>query len=198
MQLIASIDAYPPSKRRSSDLEDTNGHVVRVLNEMYSNREVPAGDEDPMAEFILGGWSWRASSFRIWHVNWDPNMKQFQSKAIRPLTHRPGAWFWFAGSKDAVFDARLKLEGMLHASGAPSDAPLDLQPLTIIAKYCQDRTFRDVGGAPQVAKVYQHMNTKQFAVSWKQDPTGPASLHLAGRPLLSYEIAHLPEIKFPQ
>jgi hypothetical protein len=196
-QIISALDAYPPSRRRSADIENANGHIVRVLNEMYANRDVPRGMEDPEAEFIFGGWSWRCARFRLWSIRWSAHTEQFESKLIPPMRGRPGTLCWFAGSQDAVADARIGLERMLHEEGVSPGASLDLQPLALIARTCIQQTYPDVGGAPQVAKVYQHMNTQQFAVSWPTSSGGLLRPHLAGRPLLGYEVAYVPNIALP-
>jgi hypothetical protein len=196
-QIISALDAYPPSRRRSADIEGANGHIVRVLNEMYANRDVPSGLEDPEAEFIFGGWSWRSSRFRLWSIRWSARTAQFESKLIPPMRGRAGTLCWFAGSRDAVADARIDLERMLHEDKVAPDASLDLQPLTLIARTSLRTKHPDVGGAPQVAKVYQHMNTQQFAVSWSTSLGALPRPHLAGRPLLDYEVAHVPNIAVP-
>jgi hypothetical protein len=192
-QLISAIACYPPSVRRSSDLEVAAGHALRVFNEIYSDRrDFPSGgDGGPGADFLLGGWSWRAGKFRLWHIAWSRDAKAFKLNPVRPQKRRPGVLCWFSGSPEAVFDARMSLERTLHSRQWPADQLLDMEPLAIIAEAIRNGEYRDIGGAPQVMKVYRHMNTQQFAVRW---PSGKGDVipHVSGRPLLPYEIAHVP------
>ncbi len=194
--MIQSIAAYPPSVRRSSDLEVAVGHCLRVLDEIYKDRRdfSSDGDPGPGASLTIGGWSWRAGKFRIWHVTWDKASRRFRSRPVRARSSRSGVQCWFAGDADAVHDARLGLDRLLDERELPPDKGLDLEPLELIARAIRSEAYRGVGGAPQVAKVYQHMNTQQFAVQW-QPRGGPSRLYMAGRPLLSYEVAHVPTIR---
>jgi hypothetical protein len=194
LHLQAAIAAYPPSQRRSMDLEDAKGHALRVFNEIYSDRrDFPSdGDPGPESEFILGGWSWRAQRFRIWHLVWEKSSRRWDFRQVSPRRGFADVWVWFAGSADAVRDARLTLDGALRAQRPLSMRSLDMEPLTIIADAIRSEKYRDVGGAPQLTKVYQHMNTQQFAVEWPTEANGTPRPHVGGRPLLPYKVAHLP------
>ncbi|MEV4864103.1 hypothetical protein [Streptomyces ossamyceticus] len=199
MQLVSAISAYPPSRRRSSDLEAAKGHALAVFNEIYSNRrDYPSsGNPGPEADFILAGWSWRAAQFRIWYLAWDSSEEKFKFRAVKPWRKRENVWCWFAGSENAVRDARRSLEIRLAQNGKSADSYLNYEPLEIIAEACFRQNYRDIGGAPQVTKVYQHMNVQQFAVEWPvEGSTEQArSLYLGGRPLLSYEVAFVPVLR---
>lgn len=64
-----------------------------------------------------------------------------------------------------------------------------MEPLEVLRDMCLDSSFVTIGGPPQVAKVYRHLNSQFFAVEW---PPGSGEKTLAGRPLLSYEAVTIP------
>lgn len=196
LHLQSAIAAYPPSQRRSMDLEDAKGHALRVLNEIYADRRDFASDGDlgPESDFILGGWSWRARRFRIWHLTWNASHRRWDCRHVTPRRGSQDVWVWFSGSADAVTDARREFHKMLEDRRNGGQASLDLEPLTIVAEASASGKYRDVGGAPQVIKVYQHMNTQQFAIEWPSNHDDVLRPHVGGRPLLPYEVAHLPLI----
>lgn len=200
LHLQTAISAYPPSQRRSMDIEDAKGHALRVFNEIYSDRrDFPSdGDDGPGAEFILGGWSWRASRFRLWSLKWDVFAREWIFRAIQPRRGAQDVWVWFAGSPEAVEDARISFDQLLKDRQAAGKPSLDLEPLTVIAEAISSGRYRDIGGSPQLLKVYQHMNTQQFAVEWSGPGSNGPKAHVGGRPLLGYEVAHLPLIRRDQ
>lgn len=197
LHLQSAIAAYPPSQRRSMDLEDAKGHALRVFNEIYADKRdfSSVGDPGPESEFILGGWSWRARRFRIWHLTWSTTSRRWDFRQVTPRRGFEDVWVWFSGSADAVRDARVRLDALLETRRSSGQTSLDLEPLSIVAEAIASGRYRDVGGAPQVTKVYQHMNTQQFAVEWPAAADEAPRPHVGGRPLLPYEVAHLPVIQ---
>jgi hypothetical protein len=63
-----------------------------------------------------------------------------------------------------------------------------MEPFEVLREIIREGHFDPVGGAPQVAKVYRHMNSMLFAVEWEGVPS------VVGRPILGYERAFLPVI----
>src|SRR5260370_24497106 len=68
LQAIAAVSQHPRLLSRGMDLYDLKGHLLRVLNSMVTLiQDLPRGaDNRPDTTFLLGGWSWQRSPFRIW------------------------------------------------------------------------------------------------------------------------------------
>lgn len=45
----------------------------------------------------------------------------------------------------------------------------------------------DIGGAPQVLKLYEHLNSRYLGIDWKDPCTGKTNIYVCGRKVLEYE-----------
>ncbi len=66
-----------------------------------------------------------------------------------------------------------------------------MEPLEVLISFITDPAYRAIGGAPQVVKVFQHLNTQSYAIKWPDRDGAP---HFFGRPLLQYEQLDVPII----
>ncbi len=64
---------------------------------------------------------------------------------------------------------------------------INYEPLEMLGQIIRDPSYPTIGGAPQVGKVYQYLQTQLFQVKWAQDDSAQAVCHIAGRPLLPTE-----------
>ncbi len=65
-----------------------------------------------------------------------------------------------------------------------------MEPLEVLRDMIRDSGYDTVGGAPQVVKIYRHMNSEFFGVTWRAQIGSPAAATYGGRPLLDYEKAY--------
>lgn len=82
-----------------------------------------------------------------------------------------------------------KLVRLLRSRGKLPEGDVDMEPFQVLRDIIRDRQFRAVGGPPQLAEVYEHMNTVPFAIYWPDRETGEVSL--LSRPLLLHEVPEL-------
>jgi hypothetical protein len=193
LQTINDIDAFPPSRRRQSDLRVARGHALRVLNQMMTSGDaVSGGLHEPDTEFLFGGWSWEAQKFLLWRFHWSTNDHGFRHE-----TQRPQRWgtVRFIGDRnkedperDLVGVAKQKLYALLDERGRV-DGPLDMEPFEVLVEMLRSRSYETLGGPAQLLKVYRHMNAQFFGVAW---PSAAGPVTLAGRQLLEYEELDIP------
>lgn len=198
MQLNNAIAAFDRSRRGETDLSSVKGHALRVFNDMYADLQhfPPSSDvPDPVTQFTFGGWSWKTSQFRIWHLDWDGSQKAFSFRNVRHYPDLPDAVAWFDGSTEAVWDTHVALERLLRRRTEQGLASrLNMEPLQLLVAAIRSNAYHDVGGAPQVGKVFRHMNTQLVKVEWPHEENEIATF-LAGRPLLPYEAATGPVVR---
>jgi hypothetical protein len=189
LQLYLAIDAHSPSRDRSMDIHEMRGHALNVFNSMRDSVHSYVPEmENPDTSFILGGYSWIRKSFSIWLIHYKEKESRF---AYRPA----GKWIGnfekvvFAGDWAKEAERRLVqlLRGRYRLTADGSEAlGFDMEPFEVIRDILRESKTEDsVGGPPQLAKVYQHMNTRPIAVYWPNRDSGKVSL--LGRPLLEYE-----------
>jgi hypothetical protein len=186
LQSVAAVAQHPRLLGRAMDIEDLKGHLLRVLNGMVSLiHDLPHGtDNKPDAKFLLGGWSWKRSAFKVWQFHYDSNLRQF---AFRPSKRWTGLnrdkMLAFIGDYEPEFKTRLvellKRKRKLETGG------FDMEPLEVLRDMLRQPSFDVIGGAPQVMKVYRNSTWMPYAVFWPSRSAGDVSL--LGRPLLDYE-----------
>jgi hypothetical protein len=189
LQLYLAIDAHSPSKDRSMDIHQMMKHALKVFNSMRDSvHDYAKGMDIPQTSFILGGYSWVRKSFSIWLIHYKVKEMQF---AIRPAEKWIGNFekIVFAGDWAKVCETRLikllRERYKLTSSGSESKG-FNLEPFEVLRDILRESKPEDtIGGPPQIIKVYQHMNTRPFAVYWPNKESKKISL--LGRPLLSYE-----------
>jgi hypothetical protein len=64
-----------------------------------------------------------------------------------------------------------------------------MEPFEVLVEMLRSGNHETIGGPPQLAKVYRHMNTQFFGVSW---PDRRGSTTFIGRELLDYEQLDVP------
>jgi hypothetical protein len=191
LQLSNTIAFYPPSRERRLDINHLRGHTLRLFNQMRGLiTGLPVGQEqpdDPQALFLLGGYLWRFHAFYVWKLEFSGG-EFFYRRVIRGQQTRRSWSVHFAGDTDAVDHANERLGRLLSERSVTPQVGLDMEPFEVLRDIIREETFPSVGGAPQLAKVYRHLNMRFFALPWD------GHLSVAGRPLLPYERAFVPEI----
>jgi hypothetical protein len=190
-QTVNSIASFEPSRERRYDLLEARGHALRVINDMIQRGDAINGPDQPdaTADFLFGGFSAEKGEFRLWRFYFSPTHRVYQAERIRPL--RVGT-FAFIG--DVGRPARRRL-GEMIGEFQGGGGPLDMQPFEVARDLLREGQHDTIGGAPQLAKCYRHMNTEAFAVVWSPDPPRlEPRPTLLGRPLLDYEQLGVPRV----
>jgi len=166
--LINAINNSKRSLDRFQDLVSFKGFVVRCFNDLLDFRsELLENETIPDAEFILGGYSWKQSKFLIWTIHFDKHINSF---TFRPAKY----WRGVQGSRKVMLIgnyvdvAKKQLINLLRDRKKLDVGNLDYEPFEVLANMLKNNTdMPDIGGAPQLLKVYKHMNSVPFAVKWK-------------------------------
>jgi hypothetical protein len=195
LQMTRSIEFYPPSLNRQTDVAVVKGHTIRVFNQMRTLiHDLPTEQtrpDDPAVAFLFGGFSWRKQDFRIWKLHYDAEIDKF---TFRPTNDWSGQTY---GRKNVSFvgdvadDAHDRLVELLRERRKLTSGGFDMEPFEVLRDMIRSRDYPSVGGPPQVAKVYRYMRTQFFAVRW---PNASGIPHALGRPALSYESFDAPVI----
>lgn len=208
LQLVTSISSFPDSRRRILDFDDMKGHAIRVFNYMLSKvrHEVPSGEGDFKSEllkttFLLCGYSWRKTRFRIVRISYCESRGVYvaHNHKVKERT------FVFIGDVDTearvdiAADAKSRLQTLLrekkkyvNQDGRIEGGYLEWEPFEVIRDMITCGEYRTIGGPPQVAKIYPHMNCQQFAVYWPSRVRG--EMTIAGRPAMDYESTDWPRL----
>jgi hypothetical protein len=156
---------------------------------MIRHGDAIEGPELPEAEFVFGGYSAREGRFHLFKFAYSTRSGSFEVERVRD---RHLGQYILIG--DVARQAETRLHLMLRERERPR-GPLDMEPLEVIRDMLRaagpDAT---IGGAPQVAKVHRHMTSEIAAVDWSPDGVQPPTRTVLGRPILDYEVAHIPAL----
>ena len=65
-----------------------------------------------------------------------------------------------------------------------------MEPFEVLRDMIRQETSPYIGGPPQLAKAYQHLNVMRLGVYWPDRESGQIAVN--GRPLLAYEKPYFP------
>ncbi len=108
-----------------------------------------------------------------------------QLKFTRPLKSLHGAVFLGSGRAEAFRRLGRMLPSRKRGGRTQLPRQLGWEPFDILRDVIREGVDVSVGGAPQIVKVYRHMNSMTYAVPWRMG--GNTTITLLGRPLLKYE-----------
>jgi hypothetical protein len=182
LQMVNTVASWDRAANRSQPLEETKGHLVRVLNRMLAElTDVPKElREAPDAFFLLAGFSWKTQKFVIWTLHFDNSIDAF--------TFRPASR-WRGGNSAKVLAlvgdhldvAKERLTELLRQRKLLSSGGLDMEPLEVLTEMIDSQSYPTIGGQVQLVKVYRSLRVVPFVI----ERNGVRSL--LGRPLLDYE-----------
>jgi len=209
LQLDLAIDAYEPARRGGLDISSLRTHMLKLFDRMAqeitsSPRLSASQNVEPEANFLFGGYSWVKKNFELWSVAYRRSENGFVASPAGWVRYHPDAKKWvytnakvtrskwvcakvaFGGDQGSV--ARIRLLDILNDKYKNPDnfQGLDWEPFEVIRDMLRDQRHSEtIGGAPQIVKVYQYMQTAPLAVYWPNRQSGQVVLQ--GRPCLGYE-----------
>ncbi|EOO70351.1 hypothetical protein IIC_04793 [Bacillus cereus VD021] len=195
-QISMSIAAHRKSTLGFMDLHDLKGHLLNVINSLVKSIKF----DDPniieidlvQTEFIFGGYSWVRKKFSIWLFFYDKKQKKFVARSSYKIPNMGDCII--AG--DVKYNGVKALNTLLQQKygqdfGKEEFIGFDMEPFEMVRDLLLNNRgdfgidkHRTIGGAPQIVKVYQHMNTEPVGVYWPNRSGVPT---LLGRRLLGYE-----------
>jgi hypothetical protein len=193
IQVVTATSAYQRSADRALDLCDLRGHVLKILNTAVSEMRTPVKElkmPGRFTEFLFGGFSWIKKRFFIWRISYSPGQRNFCHSPAPQWSHGRAlvlfAGDWRNKAKDRLYRLLVSRKGI--TPGRDTEFTFDWEPFEVLRELLRENAGDDnasIGGPPQLAKVYQHMNAKYIGVYWPSWDSGQISI--AGRPLLGYE-----------
>lgn len=192
LQIKASLDGHEETRDRVIDIVDLKAHIEKSIEGLRTQiQDLPSGDQTHTAfKFLLAGYSWKFSCFRAWTFKYDVLKKEFNAYSMPAGRNE---FSFMSDDRGNEIEAKRRLYGLLHRNGKIPAERLDWQPLQVLLSFIQDPQQEDIGGPPQIIKVYKHANVMPINVLWPEDTWEQGlrirtySINHLGRPLLEYE-----------
>lgn len=196
-QITSYVESFVNLRERIVDFLDVRKKVVRVLNDSL-NFVSDAADpslEIPECSFILAGYSVRKQDYIVNKIVFNTNKKIFEIKAIKKIH---GELFAIIGDKapvSAIAGEVSRIEKKHQGKGFK----LDMIPSEVFFDVLSSGKFHEIGGAPQISKIYPNMNQQHIAVYWPMNKVhDEQSIYLRGRELGDYEALDHPWVFDPE
>lgn len=211
MQAAFSIGQFDNITTRAMPIEDLRGAVLKSINTLNSSisfQNIRAGNPNfemrAETEFIFGGYSWIKKQFKIWKFIFNKQNKKFVCQKFN-FEKNGKPCICMIGDHEAKNAFATELVKVLKRSyGVPfPNSPhgvanlrhfnflhqWDLEPFDALCNLLKNRDKPStVGGAPQMVKVYQYLNSKPIGVFWPElIPASNENRTLLGRKMQSYE-----------
>ena len=179
-QISQSINFHLPLRDRVIDYVPLRTHIVKLINELFSQYKTYHPDlKSPDNEFLLGGYSWFNKSFQIDKIRYVESKRRFEHTNFTKSPDKMS--YAFIGDWSKSFGRMLA--SRVHKEGIQG---LHLEPFELIRDQLRISGEHDtIGGAPQLISVSQHMNSHQTAVYWPDKASG--AVFLGGRKMLPFE-----------
>ncbi|UOV05527.1 hypothetical protein MUU75_01990 [Pseudoxanthomonas mexicana] len=213
---INAIELHRGSSRRQIDLFEAKSVLLNSINAMLSElRDFCVGQdqfEEPDLRLIFGGYSWKKKQFALWKFHFNNGEREFRSAEIAewegmgtnrklvvlgdpnasPSTLRRAARTNGTAvevDEDIEAIAKRALINLLDSRSLRGGSGLNLEPLEVLRDLIRSDSSPYIGGAPQIVKVYQHMNVQPFGIRW---PSNEGRVAVLGRILPAGEKLHVP------
>ncbi len=154
---------------------------------VYDYPPVMPDDEKIDYRFILAGYSWKFSEFKIWHISFQKNINKFsyRSVGLYPKPQNNGRIFNFIG--DEIGEARRRLNNII-TDRVLADGELNWEPFEVLRDMCIDEKYHTIGGIPQVVKIYKFMKTLPYNIVVDNE------IYFGGRKLMGFEKNNWPSL----
>ncbi|HET9769036.1 MAG TPA: hypothetical protein VFS60_19475 [Thermoanaerobaculia bacterium] len=189
LQLSNAIRNYPKAESRELDIAKLRPHFLKTIDSMRSQvTNLPQGEhgiDTTDFKILLAGWSSKMGQFKAWSLHFDAATGAFGHRAMSfHQKHFAGTKpFLFMG--DRVREAYHLLREKLKERGKLTKGGLDMEPLEILVDMCESDQYPEIGGPPQLVRIYSYASVLPINVLWPRNHSRYVAYF--GRPLLSYE-----------
>ena len=203
LQTRNALNQYNKIKSRAMDITDVNGFILNVINSVFKtiNRDDYHGNLEETADLIFGGYSWIYKTFKMWNYFYSPSQRIF--------IKNPGFKNYLGlgrliliGDNNLKKDFKERLRKLVLqkygvADNTSTEHHFYMEPFEVIrdmlkeqweAQQKRSEKYRTIGGAPQMIKVYQYMNSRPVGMYWPEKSNDNfKNRTLLGRRLFDFE-----------
>lgn len=193
MQIYFSICEMDRIRSRAMDIQDLNGYVLKHINHLASSIYDAANDlEISDNQFLFGGYSWVEKKFKLWRYYYNKSEKEFQKDGKKHNFQQHFGNLSVIGDQAELLKAELKRilkEKYGEHYELYENNGFDMEPFEAMRNILRHAKKEDtIGGAPQIMKVYQHMNTRPIGVYWPEKVKNDfKNRTLMGRKMFDFE-----------
>ena len=194
LQMANAISMFPASRNRGLDIHHMKGHTLRLFNSLLEKFSDFPGKtdkpDDPDTVFLLGGYSWEKKRFAIWTLHFNSHDEKFTFRPAKPWKGQKGGKKLMTFAGNHVDEAKERLIRILRKKQKLTVSGFDYEPFEVLRDMARDKKYPQIGGAPQMVKIYEYLNTVTAGIYWPDRQSEKISV--LGRDLLDYEKCSFP------
>ncbi len=112
-------------------------------------------------QFLFGGWSWKASEFKLWKLEYNHEAGAF----VHNESNRDEMFYTFIG--DELERSHELLGDEISKSGKILSSRFDMEPFKVLVAMIRDPSYSNIDGAVQIAKIHPPGTTEFLGVYWQ-------------------------------
>ncbi|WP_373930727.1 hypothetical protein [Vibrio cyclitrophicus] len=195
-QVTSYVESFINLRERAIDFLDARDKIIQMLNaslNFVSDAACPS-EEVPDCTFIFAGYSARKQDFILNKIVFHSKRRRFEIRSAKKMN---GELLAIIGDKGPVSSVSRRISESTKKH-LEADFKLDMEPSKAFFEVLSSKRFREIGGAPQLTKLYQNMNQKHFGVYWPPElPVSEQKIYLRGRELGKFEVLDHPWVFDP-
>lgn len=195
-QVTSYVESFVNLRERAVDFVDAQKKIIRMLNDSlnFVSDACDKSLEEPDCTFIFSGYSARKQEFMINKIVFNPKNKIFETKPPKRINGELLTIIGDERPKKAILRAISEKEKSYQGR----EFKLDMEPSEAFVEVLLSGKHREIGGSPQIIKLYQNMNQQHLAVYWPPNVLQEdQKIYLRGRELGKYEALDNPWVFSP-
>ena len=164
LNLITSIKFDEHISNTHTDITEVLDYLTQLFTSLChcitdygtQNFESVLGD----FQFLFGGWSWKANTFKLWKLKYKHAAKSF----IHDETNSYDMLYGFIG--DELDKAEESLNKELINNNKVTSHRFDMEPFKVLVQMIRNSDYSSIDGSVQLAKIHPPGSTEFLGVYW--------------------------------
>lgn len=195
LNLITSIKFDKRLSKPNTEIVEVLGYISELFTQLIKTivSEIKGEDIHELrtgAKFLFGGWCWRTSSFRIWHLYYSKDSEGFLFSELTNDESKTRFYTFLGDPEDEIQAEAKRRFRKIQFEEDTVDTKLNMEPLAVLRDMALSKDIREVGGSLQIAKIYKSGISEFFGIYW---PSSEGKPYLQGREYNEYT---KPNIRF--
>ena len=164
LNLISSIKFDAHLSNSHTDITEVLDYLTRLFTSLcHSITDYGTQDFKSVLgdfQFMFGGWSWKASAFKLWKLEYNHGAGAF----VHDETDSGEMMYCFIG--DELEKSQGLLEDEISKSGKTLSRRFDMEPFKVLVAMIRETSYTSIDGAVQFAKIHPPGATEFLGVYW--------------------------------
>lgn len=184
--IVRLVEINKKLNDRALDLSDFIHTIVDMSNKvLHEETEKQSYLGGPNFSMIVAGYSWKLHKPILKEIKYCKKRHLMVTVTQKTIKKVPVAVIG-----DNVKNIRKDIYDYLERDGVSDSGFVDFQPLEVLLNYINDPDIREIGGYPQMCKVYPFLKVLPWGFVQKKD--NEQIISYLGRPILHYETLTCP------